>query len=115
MCLWRETRIRATSCCSIPGGRAYRRLGLSPGLISARACCAGPEELVALARAAREEGGVLTCHMRSEGDGLLEAIREILDVARAAQIPLQISHLKTSGERNWGKLPEALGLIEEAR
>ena len=90
-------------------------LGLSTGLIYAPACFAGPEELVALARAAREEGGVLTCHMRSEGDGLLEAIREILDVAQAAQIPLQISHLKTSGERNWGKLPEALGLIEEAR
>lgn len=90
-------------------------LGLSTGLIYAPACFASPEELVALAQVTREEGGVLTCHMRSEGDGLLEAIREILDVAHNAQIPLQISHLKTSGERNWGKLPEALRIIEEAR
>ena len=90
-------------------------LGLSTGLIYAPACFAEAEELVALSRVAREEGGVLACHMRSEGDGLLEAIREILDVARKAHIPLQISHLKTSGERNWGKLPEALYLIEEAR
>lgn len=90
-------------------------LGLSTGLIYAPACFAEAEELVALSRVAREEGGVLACHMRSEGDGLLEAIREILDVARKAHIPLQISHLKTSGERNWGKLSAALDLIEEAR
>jgi N-acyl-D-aspartate/D-glutamate deacylase len=89
-------------------------LGLSTGLIYAPACFASAEELVGLARVARDEGGVLTCHMRSEGDELLQAIREILDVAHQAHIPLQISHLKTSGERNWGKLPEALGLIEEA-
>lgn len=90
-------------------------MGLSTGLIYAPACFAQPEELVALARVTREEGGVLTCHMRSEGERLLEAIREILDVAREADVPLQISHLKTSGERNWGKLSEALHLIEEAR
>jgi N-acyl-D-amino-acid deacylase len=90
-------------------------LGLSTGLAYAPACFALPEELVALARVTREEGGVLTCHMRSEGHGLLEAIQEILSVAKAAQIPLQISHLKTSGERNWGKLTEAFRLIEEAR
>ncbi len=90
-------------------------LGLSTGLIYAPACFASAEELVALARVAREEGGLLACHMRSEGDELLEAIREILDVAHRAQVPLQISHLKTSGERNWGKLRGALGLIEEAR
>ncbi len=90
-------------------------VGLSTGLVYAPACFASSEELVALARVARTAGGVLTCHMRSEGDELLPAIREIVDVAHQAQIPLQISHLKTSGERNWGKLPEALGLIEEAR
>ncbi len=90
-------------------------LGLSTGLAYAPACFARPDELVALARATREEGGILTCHMRSEGDGLLEAIQEILSVAEEAQIPLQISHLKTSGKRNWGKLQEAFRLIEEAR
>lgn len=90
-------------------------LGLSTGLAYAPACFARPDELVALAHATREAGGVLTCHMRSEGDGLLEAIHEILSVAKEAQIPLQISHLKTSGERNWGKLQEAFRLIEGAR
>ena len=110
-----ETRELAAMVQSIRQGMEEGALGLSTGLIYSPACFARPEELVALARVAREEGGVLTCHMRSEGDGLLEAIREILGVAREAQIPLQISHLKTSGERNWGKLPEALRLIEEAQ
>ncbi len=105
-----ETMIRA-----VRQGMQEGALGLSTGLIYAPACFAHPEELVVLARVTREEGGVLTCHMRSEGERLLEAIREILDVAREADVPLQISHLKTSGERNWGKLSEALHLIEEAQ
>jgi N-acyl-D-amino-acid deacylase len=105
----------ATMMQAVRQGMQEGALGLSTGLIYAPACFASSEELVELARIAREEKGILTCHMRSEGDGLLEAVQEILDVARKAQIPLQISHLKTSGERNWGKLPDALGLIEEAR
>lgn len=90
-------------------------LGLSTGLVYAPACFAEPPELVALAKVVKEEGGVLTSHIRNEGDGLLEAIQEILGIAREAAIPLQISHLKTYGEANWGKLQAAFRLIEEAR
>jgi len=110
-----EAQEMASMIQAVRQGMQEGAVGLSTGLVYAPACFASSEELVALARVAQEEGGVLTCHMRSEGDGLLEAIREILDVAGKAQIPLQISHLKTSGKRNWGKLPEALHLIEEAR
>ncbi len=110
-----EAREMAEMVQAVREGMREGALGLSTGLIYAPACFASSKELVALARIAWEEGGVLTCHMRSEGDGLLEAVREILDVARKAEIALQISHLKTSGERNWGKLLEALRLIEEAR
>jgi N-acyl-D-amino-acid deacylase len=110
-----EAQEMAAMIQAVRQGMQEGALGLSTGLIYAPACFASSEELVVLARVAQEEGGVLTCHMRSEGDRLLEAIREILDVAGKAQIPLQISHLKTSGERNWGKLPEALHLIEEAQ
>jgi len=96
-------------------GMAEGALGLSTGLVYAPACFSKPEELAMIAAAVREAGGILTCHMRSEGDGLLEAIDEIIGVAEQAKIPLQISHLKTSGERNWPKLHEALQRIEEAR
>lgn len=96
-------------------GMADGALGLSVGLVYAPACFSRPDELAMIAAAVREAGGVLTCHMRSEGDGLLEAIEEIIGVAEGAKIPLQISHLKTSGERNWSKLPMAFQLIEDAQ
>lgn len=96
-------------------GMAEGALGLSTGLVYAPACFSSPEELIAIASVVREAGGILTCHMRSEGDGLLEAIEEIIGVAAQAKIPLQISHLKTSGAHNWQKLHEVLCRIGAAR
>ncbi|MDE2059716.1 MAG: D-aminoacylase [candidate division NC10 bacterium] len=96
-------------------GMAEGALGVSTGLVYAPACFSRPQELTAIAAAVREAGGVLTCHMRNEGDGLLEAIEEIVGIAEHAHISLQISHLKTSGERNWPKLVEAFRLIENAQ
>jgi N-acyl-D-aspartate/D-glutamate deacylase len=90
-------------------------LGLSTGLVYAPACFSTPEELSVLTAAAGRKGGILTTHIRSEGDGLLEAIQEVIAAAEAGKTPLQISHLKTYGERNWGKLPQMLDLIESAR
>jgi N-acyl-D-amino-acid deacylase len=96
-------------------GMAEGALGLSTGLVYAPACFSKPDELAAIAAEVQKSGGILACHMRSEGDGLFEAIEEIIGVASLAAIPLQISHLKTSGERNWPKLAHALLLIDEAR
>lgn len=90
-------------------------IGLSFGLIYAPGCFAQRDELVALCRVVAEEGGVLTTHMRSEGAGLVEAVEEVIGVAREAGIPLQISHLKTSGPKNWGKLDRVFQLIEDAK
>lgn len=61
--------------------------------------------------------GVPICvHMRQEGDGVVDALREMLEVARALQTPLEVSHLKAIGGRNTRKaVPEMLSLIEKAR
>jgi N-acyl-D-amino-acid deacylase len=90
-------------------------LGLSTGLVYSPACFSSPEELAILTAAAGRKGGILATHMRSEGDGLLEAIQEVIAAAEAGATPLQISHLKTYGERNWGKLPQVFELIESAQ
>ncbi len=90
-------------------------LGLSTGLVYSPSCFSSAEELVTLTAVAGRKGGILATHMRSEGDGLLEAIREVIAAAEAARTPLQISHLKTYGERNWGKLSQAFELIESAQ
>ncbi|MBI5378531.1 MAG: D-aminoacylase [Nitrospirae bacterium] len=89
--------------------------GLSTGLIYLPGAYAETGEIMALARVARSHGGLYATHLRSEGDQLLEAITEAIRIGEEAGIRVQISHLKTAGDRNWRKLPDALRLIREAR
>lgn len=96
-------------------GMEQGAFGLSTGLVYAPACFADKEELTALCRVSARWGGLLATHMRSEGDGLLEAMDEVMSAAASVKLPLQISHLKTAGERNWDKLDEAFARIERAR
>ncbi|AXA36901.1 D-aminoacylase [Candidatus Sumerlaea chitinivorans] len=87
--------------------------GLSTGLIYPPGMFAPTEELVELTRTAARHGGMMASHIRGEGDRLLEAAREFLDIARAAEAPSQFSHLKASGPRNWGKVAQVIEWIEE--
>ncbi len=89
--------------------------GLSSGLVYPPGSYASTGELVALASVASRYGGFYSTHVRSEGDLLLEAISEALIVGRTADVPVQISHLKASAKRNWGRAKEALGMIDRAR
>jgi N-acyl-D-amino-acid deacylase len=89
--------------------------GLSTGLVYPPGMYADREEIIRLAAIAARFGGIYTSHMRSEGDQLLEAIGETLAVGRSAGLPVQLSHLKTQGKRNWHKLPAVFELIEKAR
>ena len=88
--------------------------GLSTGLISQPGRYSSPEEVVALAKVAAERGGYYATHMRSEGDAILEAIDEVIGLVKATGIRAEISHLKTSGRRNWGKIDAVLEKIEGA-
>ena len=89
--------------------------GLSSGLIYPPGVYSETDELIELAKVVKEFGGIYASHMRSEGDRLLEAITEAIKIGEEGGIPVQISHLKTGGERNWHKLEEAFELIETAR
>ncbi|MDP9265134.1 MAG: D-aminoacylase [Chloroflexota bacterium] len=90
-------------------------LGLATALIYAPATYADTSELVALARAVAEFGGMYISHMRSEGSRLLEAIDELVTIAGDAGVPAEIYHLKQSGPANWPKLDAALARVEAAR
>jgi N-acyl-D-amino-acid deacylase len=90
-------------------------VGVSSALIYAPACFADTDELVALADEAGRRGGIYASHLRSEGDNLLEGIRELLEIARRAKIPCEIYHLKAAGVRNWPKMDEAIAELEAAR
>ena len=90
-------------------------LGLGSSLIYAPAFYAETDELIALAEVVGEHGGMYISHMRSEGDRLLEAIDELVTVAREAGVPAEIYHLKVSGQRNWPKMGAVIERVEAAR
>ena len=88
--------------------------GLTTGLIYQPGKYSTPEEVVALAKVAAAHGGYYATHMRSEGDSIIEAIDEVLALVKATGIRAEISHLKTSGRRNWGKIDAVLDKIQDA-
>ena len=90
-------------------------VGLSSGLIYSPGVFAKTDEIVALARVAARHGGFYASHIRGEGDTLLEAVAEAIDVGRRAGIPVEISHLKAAGRANWPLMARAIASIEEAR
>ena len=101
-------------CIAVEKGMEEGAFGLSTGLIYSPACFAKIDEMVALNNVVKKHKGVFTTHMRSEDDLVLEAIEEVIEVARRTHVPLQISHLKTSRERNWNKLDRMFQVIERA-
>ena len=90
-------------------------LGLSTALEYAPAIYAPTEEVIALAKAARRHGGVYATHMRNEGGQIDQSLDETFRIAREADIPAEIWHLKVSGRRNWGRMPHVLARIDSAR
>jgi N-acyl-D-amino-acid deacylase len=90
-------------------------LGVASSLIYAPAFYAKTDELIALAQAAAEYKGLYISHMRSEGNSFLEALDELLTIAREAKIPAEIYHLKAAGRENWAKLDAAIKKVEDAR
>jgi N-acyl-D-amino-acid deacylase len=90
-------------------------VGVSAALIYPPGCYAHTPELIELARAAGERGGLFAAHIRSEGDHLLEALEELITIAREAAVPAELYHLKAAGRGNWRKLDAAIAAIEEAQ
>ncbi len=89
--------------------------GVSTGLIYPPGMYADEDEIVSLTRVAADAGGIYTTHMRSEGDGLLDAVQESIRICRGAGLPLHISHFKACLEHNWKKLDQAIAIIEKAQ
>ena len=88
--------------------------GLTTGLIYQPGKYSTPAEVVAFAKVAAAKGGYYATHMRSEGDNILEAIDEVIELVKATGIRAEISHLKTSGRKNWHKIDAVLDKIEGA-
>jgi len=90
-------------------------VGVSTSLEYAPAPYATTEELIALAKEAAAYGGIYATHIRSESDAVLEALDEAIRIGREAHIPVEIWHIKAAGKANWGRMPQIVAKIEEAR
>jgi len=90
-------------------------VGLSTSLQYAPAPYARTEELIALAAEASRFGGSYASHIRDEGAGIMAALDEAFRIGREAKIPVEIWHLKAAGKSSWGRMPQIVAHIEEAR
>ncbi len=88
-------------------------IGLSSGLAYAPGCYAATDELIALAEVVAEHRGLYATHLRDQVDGLVESVQEALQIGREANIPVLISHHKTVGRNNFGKVQITLGMLDE--
>jgi N-acyl-D-aspartate/D-glutamate deacylase len=90
-------------------------LGVTCALIYPPDNFATTDELVALSKEASKYGGTYISHIRSEGNQLTEAVQEIINIAKQANIPVEICHLKAAGKDNWNKIDSVIHMVEEAR
>ena len=90
-------------------------IGISTSLIYVPAMYSTTDEIVNLARVAAKHGGVYFSHIRDEGDRIDAALDEAFHIGREANIPVNIWHLKIGGRPNWGRMPEIIARIDNAR
>src|SRR3989475_10321386 len=90
-------------------------LGIGTSLIYPPAFYAKTDELIELCKVAAQYKGKYISHMRSEGNQLLEALDELIRISREAQIPAELYHIKSAGQKNWPKIDDLLSRIEAAQ
>ena len=90
-------------------------VGLSTGLIYVPGTFAKTEEVVELAKVASHYGGTYASHIRNEGNEVVEAIKEAINIGEQAKMPVEISHFKIASRALWGQTPTTIGLVEDAR
>jgi N-acyl-D-amino-acid deacylase len=110
----RDERIRAQAL--VRTACEQGAIGVSSGLIYPTGSYDDTDELIALAHsAAAARAPLYASHIRSEGDGLIEAVDEALEVGRRSGCAVQLSHHKASGRSNWGKVHDTLARVDRAR
>ncbi len=99
----------------VRGAMQEGAFGLSSGLKYIPGAFARTGEIIELARIAQRYGGFYATHLRDEGNHVISALQEAIEIGKAAQIPVQISHHKITSEKEWGGSTKTLALVDEAR
>lgn len=109
-----EQMDRAREC--LREGLEAGAAGISLGLMYQPECYASHEELIKILQAASPYGRLLTCHIRGEGDHLAESVEEVIRLGKETGLPVNISHFKVTGKKNWGTgMLRAIDVIERER
>jgi len=90
-------------------------LGLSTGRFSSPGSYAARDEIHALARVVKRHEGLYFTHLRDESNGVLESLAEAIEVGETCGVHVQVVHFKCSGTDNWGKVKDALAMLDAAR
>ena len=90
-------------------------VGMTSGLVYAPGVYTPADEMADVASALAPCGGLYESHMRNESDSVVDSVRELIEVGRKAGIPVQISHHKACGQKNYGLVNKTLALVDEAR
>lgn len=90
-------------------------LGLSCQLMMPPGSLATTDDLVELCKVVARHGGIYSTHIRNEGDGVFDSVKEAIEIGRRAGVPVDVIHLKIADEQYWGRMSEVVALIEAAR
>ncbi|HEX7376250.1 MAG TPA: D-aminoacylase [Pirellulales bacterium] len=90
-------------------------LGLSSQLMMPPGSLATTDEIVALCEIAARHGGIYSTHIRNEGDGVFESVKEAIEIGRQAKIAVDVIHLKIADQKLWNRMNEIVALIDDAR
>jgi N-acyl-D-aspartate/D-glutamate deacylase len=89
--------------------------GLSSMLAMPPGSLANTDDIAELCKPVARHGGIYSSHIRNEGTGVFEAVKEAIAIGERAGIPVDIIHLKIADQKYWGRMNEVVALIEEAR
>lgn len=90
-------------------------LGLSSQVMMPPGSLATTTEIVSLCEVVAKHGGIYSTHIRNEGLGVFDAVREAIEIGERAKLPVDIIHLKIADQQYWGRMAEVISLIEDAR
>jgi len=90
-------------------------LGLSSQVMMPPGSLATTEDIIQIAKVAARYGGLYSTHIRNEGTGVFESVREAIEIGEKAGLPVDVIHLKIADQKYWGRMDEVAAMIEAAR
>jgi N-acyl-D-aspartate/D-glutamate deacylase len=90
-------------------------LGLSSQVMMPPGSLATTNEIIELCEVVARYQGVYSTHIRNEGTGVFESVKEAIKIGEQAGVPVDVIHLKIADQKYWGRMDEVVKLIEQAR